>query len=133
MRNQSSRAEKDLPSSPDDGAMLILLICTECNCDIEDSIFLAEAEKRGVGPRSVGMIFSIYAFVNFCVSPYMGKALQRGYAHLHPLFQTFRSFDCMLPQLLACPAYSGTSPAGVCCSVDTAGRDLLHAMHTIRV
>ena len=23
------------------------------------------------------MIFSIYAFVNFCVSPYMGKALQR--------------------------------------------------------
>ena len=37
-----------------------------------------EAEKRGVGPRAVGMIFSIYAFVNFCVSPYMGKALQRG-------------------------------------------------------
>ena len=38
-----------------------------------------EAEKRGVGPRAVGMIFSIYAFVNFCVSPYMGKALQRGF------------------------------------------------------
>ena len=45
--------------------------------DAEKGLCFAEAEKRGVGPRAVGMIFSIYAFVNFCVSPYMGKALQR--------------------------------------------------------
>ena len=38
----------------------------------------AEAESRGVGPTSVGLIFSVYAFVNFAVSPSMGQALQRG-------------------------------------------------------
>ena len=34
-----------------------------------------------MSPRAVGFIFSIYAFVNFAVSPSMGKALQRGCAH----------------------------------------------------
>ena len=62
-----------------------------------------EAEKRGVGPRAVGMIFSIYAFVNFCVSPYMGKALQRG----------------SVPEpRLACHHFS-TQPSALHCDVQT--------------
>ena len=38
----------------------------------------AVAQSRGVGLGAVGLIFSIYAFANFAVSPYLGKALQTG-------------------------------------------------------
>ncbi|CAL8472021.1 g11563 [Coccomyxa elongata] len=36
------------------------------------------AQSRGVGLGTVGLIFSTYAFANFAVSPYLGKALQTG-------------------------------------------------------
>ena len=89
-------------------------ITNECMVSVVmGPILPQEAEKRGVGPRAVGMIFSIYAFVNFCVSPYMGKALQRGsvlephlaYRHSSAQPLILRSLDirmpaCMLPPLL---------------------------------
>lgn len=48
-----------------------------------------------MSPRAVGFIFSIYAFVNFAVSPSMGKALQRG---------------CALPSTKTGPFHTCTAP-----------------------
>ncbi|KAK9905907.1 hypothetical protein WJX75_008740 [Coccomyxa subellipsoidea] len=53
------------------------------------------AISRGVGPGTVGLIFSIYAFANFAVSPYLGKALQTGVIHRKTL---------LLSGLLICAA-----------------------------